>query len=184
MLGIMSKPNTSPSANLKPLRQMVTTAGNLVFAQGAPSFQAFYIESGLVEVTASDGDHSIKLAELGPGEIFGEMGVLENEVRMAAVRALEETTLSVLSREDLEDRMNVIEDKYIKALINAQIKRVRESGKAQLQYYRDMVALQDRMLGLAENVGRGIQQDQRETFAAEVTPLLEALEKTLEKYGC
>lgn len=161
---------------------MVVAAGRPIFEQGTPSFQAFYIEEGRVEVTVREGAHIIKLAELGPGEIFGEMGVLEKEMRMATVMALEPTTVSVLKREDLEARIDSIEDKFVRSLIAAQTKRLREANRGQMQYYRRMAELQNSLLGLASGVEHGIDDIKREQFSKDIVPLMDAMEQIVRKY--
>jgi CRP-like cAMP-binding protein len=178
----MSQNDSKNKPVFSELTQMVTNAGRPIFEQGAASFQAYYIEEGRVEVTVRDGGHIIKLAELGPGEIFGEMGVLENEMRMATVIAMEPTIVSVIKREQLEERISNIEDKFIRSLIAAQTKRLREANKMQVQYYRRFVELQNSLMGLASGVDSGIDENKRNEFALEIVPLMEAMEKLVRKY--
>ena len=45
------------------------------------------IQQGKVEVFDENGGGEIKIAELGPGEFFGEMGLFEKDVRSCTVRA-------------------------------------------------------------------------------------------------
>lgn len=165
-----------------PVTQMVASAGRTIFEQGMPSFQAFYIEEGRVEVTVREGAHVIKLAELGPGDIFGEMGVLEHEIRMATVTALENTTVSVFKREELEERINNIDDKFVRALIAALIKRLRAATRSQIQHYSEMADLQDKLLGLAKGLESGIDAKRRAEFADDILPLLDAMAQVVEKY--
>lgn len=173
----------SPSPTAFPeLTQMVTNAGRAIFEQGTPAFQAFYIEEGRVEVSVREGEHTIKLAELGPGEIFGEMSVLENQLRTATVTALEQTTVSVLKREDLEARINNIDDKFVRSLIAAQTRRLRDANNKQMHYYLRMAELQNHLLGLVQNVGQGIDAEKRDDFTREIVPLMEAMEKIVKKY--
>lgn len=173
----------SPAQTAFPeLTQMVTHAGRAIFEQGAPAFQAFYIEEGRVEVSVREGEHTIKLAELGPGEIFGEMSVLENQMRTATVTALEQTTVSILKREDLEARINNIEDKFVRSLIAAQTRRLRDANNKQMHYYLRMAELQNHILGLAHNLDNGIDAKKRDEFALEIVPLMEAMEKIVIKY--
>lgn len=162
--------------------QLVANAGRTIFEQGMPSFQAFYIEEGRVEVTVREGAHVIKLAELGPGEVFGEMGVLEHQIRMATVTAIENTTVSVFKREELEERINNIDDKFIRALIAALIKRLRAASHSQIQQYSNMADLQDRLLGLAKGLESGIDAKRRAEFSDDILPLLDAMTQVVEKY--
>jgi CRP-like cAMP-binding protein len=58
-------------------------AGKTLAAQGDFAYEFFVIEDGSAEVT-KDGE---RLAELGPGEFFGEIGLVESERRTATVVA-------------------------------------------------------------------------------------------------
>jgi CRP-like cAMP-binding protein len=57
--------------------------GHALIREGRPSYEFFVIEEGTAEVTHA-GEH---LAELGPGDFFGEIGLLETGRRTATVTA-------------------------------------------------------------------------------------------------
>jgi CRP-like cAMP-binding protein len=57
--------------------------GEVVVSEGGFSRELLAIEEGTVEVTR-DGEH---IADLGPGEVFGEAGMLDDEMRSATVTA-------------------------------------------------------------------------------------------------
>ena len=63
--------------------------GTEVIGEGEFSRALLAIESGTVEVTR-DGE---KLADLGPGDIFGEAGMLDDEMRSATVTATSDLKL-------------------------------------------------------------------------------------------
>jgi CRP-like cAMP-binding protein len=56
-------------------------AGRVLGREGSVAYEFFVIEDGAVEVTVG-GKH---LTELGPGDFFGEIGLLERERRTATV---------------------------------------------------------------------------------------------------
>jgi CRP/FNR family cyclic AMP-dependent transcriptional regulator len=66
--------------------------------QGDYAYELFVIEDGSAEVQ-QDGE---PIAELGPGEFFGEMGVLEKAQRNATVIAKTPMTLFTLSHWDVK----------------------------------------------------------------------------------
>jgi putative ABC transport system ATP-binding protein len=69
--------------------------GEVLFEQGDPSDRVYVVESGRVEVfrrRAEGGED--RLAELGPGRWFGELGPLVGLPRSASVRALDATRLT------------------------------------------------------------------------------------------
>ena len=57
--------------------------GTKVISEGGFSRELMAIEDGTAEVTR-DGEH---VADLGPGDIFGEQGMLDDDVRSATVIA-------------------------------------------------------------------------------------------------
>ena len=57
--------------------------GEVVVEEGGFSRELLAIEDGTVEVTR-EGEH---IADLGPGELFGEAGMLDDEMRSATVVA-------------------------------------------------------------------------------------------------
>ncbi|MGH2983189.1 MAG: cyclic nucleotide-binding domain-containing protein [Solirubrobacterales bacterium] len=72
------------------LKQVATFAeskevseGTEVVSEGGFSRELMAIEEGTAEVTR-DGEH---IADLGPGDIFGEQGMLDDDVRSATVTA-------------------------------------------------------------------------------------------------
>ena len=75
-----------------------------IVREGGPGDAAFVIVSGLVAVRHKDVDSGVEflLAELGPGQMFGEMALITGKPRTATVVALEPTTCSVLERADFD----------------------------------------------------------------------------------
>lgn len=70
-------------------------SGDVVFAQGAAGDEYCFVDSGRVSV-AVDGE---PVAELGPGEGFGEIALLRDTPRTATVTALTDVSLYALERE-------------------------------------------------------------------------------------
>ncbi len=75
---------------------MTAPAGTVVVAEGEAADRFFLIEQGRVEVTQGGR----LLRHQGPGEFFGEIGLLRDVPRTATVTAAEDTVLLVLGRSD------------------------------------------------------------------------------------
>jgi CRP/FNR family transcriptional regulator, cyclic AMP receptor protein len=63
--------------------ELEVPAGRVLGREGSVAYEFFVIEDGAAKVTI-DGEH---VTDLGPGDFFGEIGLLERERRTATVTA-------------------------------------------------------------------------------------------------
>ncbi len=76
----------------------------IVIKQGEPGDEMYFIESGLVRVMREiSATRALVLAELGAGDLFGEMAVLTGAPRSATVMALSELNLWILGKADFDE---------------------------------------------------------------------------------
>lgn len=101
-------------------------AGETVFRAGDDGDNAYLVESGGVGVFVPDGETEKLVARLLPGEIFGEMAIIDGRSRSATVRALEASRLTVISRRQIESRIHDT-DPIIRMLIQVLMDRLRTS---------------------------------------------------------
>ena len=74
--------------------------GELIFVQGQPSECVYLIESGEVELLESTEDmRTLRIAKLIKGDLLGEMALVDERPRAFTARAVTETTVSIVSRE-------------------------------------------------------------------------------------
>lgn len=103
--------------------------GARVFHEGDESDACYVVRSGEVRVTREHSDgRAIALATLGPGEIVGELAMLDGEVRSASVEALSDVELLAISAPDMRgllERNPEITSKLVIALT----RRVRETNE-------------------------------------------------------
>ncbi len=70
-----------------------------VFSEGDTGIGAYYIVDGRVKVVGLSPDGAeISMGELGPGEIFGEMALIDKKPRAASVIALTPCTLGFIDK--------------------------------------------------------------------------------------
>ena len=74
------------------------SAGQKIFAMGDEGRNAYFIERGRVQVSLPKDDGETIIAELGKGEIFGEMSMIDDVPRSATVTAVEDTEVIVIQR--------------------------------------------------------------------------------------
>jgi CRP/FNR family transcriptional regulator, cyclic AMP receptor protein len=86
-------------AQIAPFAQEVNVdAGKVLVREGDYSYEFMAIKEGDVEVTRG-GEH---VADLGPGDFFGEMGLLEKTLRNATVTAKTPMKLVTLTGWDMK----------------------------------------------------------------------------------
>jgi len=77
--------------------------GEIIFHQGDLGDSMYFIQSGDVNIHLPGEDsRRVSLKDLGPGEFFGEVALLDGEPRTASALASTRTTLLELQREALE----------------------------------------------------------------------------------
>lgn len=84
------------------LKEMRFAAGDVLVREGEPSDLFYVIETGRVEVTQTGR----LLRHEGPGEYFGEIGLLRDVPRTATISAAEDTVVQTITREDFLSAVN------------------------------------------------------------------------------
>jgi small-conductance mechanosensitive channel/CRP-like cAMP-binding protein len=80
-------------------RPVLFTVGEAIVREGATGRSLYQVITGRVEVLKEvQPGHTIHVAELGPGEVFGEMTLFQGLPRSATVRALEDSRLLRVDR--------------------------------------------------------------------------------------
>jgi uncharacterized membrane protein len=83
------------------LEEQRAPAGSVLFSAGDAGDAMYLIEAGRVRIHIRDADgHDVTLAELGRGDFFGEMAILDGKPRSAQATVTEDVLLSVLARGD------------------------------------------------------------------------------------
>ncbi len=81
-------------------------SGATIVEEGEPATTVYWIESGSVEIVKVDETgRAQRVAELGPGQYFGELAAALGVRRTASVRAIEPTVATVLDLEAFRARV-------------------------------------------------------------------------------
>ncbi|HEY1405464.1 MAG TPA: Crp/Fnr family transcriptional regulator [Spirochaetota bacterium] len=73
----------------------------MIFCESEPGFELYIIQSGQVKITKIV-DEEVLLAVLKPGDIFGEMALLENKPRSASAISFGEVTVMAINKSNFE----------------------------------------------------------------------------------
>lgn len=132
--------------------------GQIVFREGDASDTCYIVRSGRARaVREHSGGRTITLATFGPGDIFGELAMFEDELRSATVEAVQPTSVVAVLGPDMR-RLMVEHPEISIRLVVALGRRLRETNdrlaKQSFQTVQSRVAV---VLGelVAQAVGAG-----------------------------
>jgi CRP/FNR family cyclic AMP-dependent transcriptional regulator len=147
-----------PEEQLRMLTTVVTRKSaprsTTIMAGGDPTDSLYIVLSGRLKVMMSDSEgKEVILAILGPGEIFGEMGLIDDEPRSATVISIEPCELLSISKRDFKKCLQENFEMTM-AVMRGLVKRLREADRkigslALLDVYGRVARL---LLDMAENV--------------------------------
>jgi CRP/FNR family cyclic AMP-dependent transcriptional regulator len=145
----------------EPLRMLTTvvtrrsvTRGTIIMAAGDPTDSLYIVLSGRLKVMMSDADgKEVILSILGPGEFFGEMGLIDDAPRSASVVAIEPCELLAINRRDFKKCL-AENFEMAMAVMRGLVRRLREADRkigslALLDVYGRVARL---LLDMAETV--------------------------------
>ena len=152
--------------NIKILDRQSYSEGTNIIEQGTEGSRAYIIESGRVEVFRRDPEGNIiKISELGPGALIGEIALIDNGIRTASVKTLEATILISIAIHDFHKALkksNNLKNNLTKTIS----KRVQETLSA-IENHRH-----------PDNIR---QQEVKEEVASTIAKLESTLERISEK---
>lgn len=113
----------------------LVSTGTVLFEEGDPGNEAYLINSGMVKVVRrnSETGGQLKLASLGPGEMFGDMTLIDDVGRSATVICSANSELLVLDRATFWQKAQQ-DPVYLKSLLKILSNRLRETDKRTLVY--------------------------------------------------
>jgi small-conductance mechanosensitive channel len=149
-----------PPADLDSLlthsRPVLFTAGEAIVREGATGRSLYQVITGRVEVEKEvQPGRVIHVAELGPGEVFGEMTLFQGSPRSATVRALEDSQLLRVDRagvRELLERDPALLERFAQ-LVNARRRELESLGQDERQ--REASNLLEAMRNLFFALGGG-----------------------------
>jgi len=101
-------------------------AGTLLFAEGDSGSSAFLIVTGCIEIFLVRDGVDINLARRGPGEIVGEMAILDLGSRSASARIVSDCELVIVTADQIAHRMAEA-DPVLRMFLGVVIARYRET---------------------------------------------------------
>jgi len=112
-----------PAEPAMPIRRELF-AGEVLYRQGDPSDCAWLVESGQVELVSVMGRRSSSHGRFGPGELIGELGLIDGASRSATATARSDAVLLAIGREQFLERLQG-GDPILRTLVDSLLQRIR-----------------------------------------------------------
>ena len=117
----------------KVAKEMRFAKGQSIFKQGDPGDGVYVVKSGAVQISTLLGTgERLVFAEVMPGDVFGEMSLLDHHPRSAYAGAKSDTTLYFIPRSDLLEMLRRSPDLSL-MLVQQTSERLRESNQHYIQ---------------------------------------------------
>ena len=107
----------------------VFAPGERIFTEGDVPDVAYLIETGRIEVWATQGSKRLTLSYLGAGEILGEMAVIDRAPRSASADAITEVSVTEIRADQLRERLDEA-DPVLRGLLIGLLSRYRRGLRA------------------------------------------------------
>lgn len=95
----------------------------MIFSEGQPGNELYILQKGSVKISKIVDEKEVLLAILKPGDIFGEMSLIENKPRSASADAYEDAVLLAVNRANFQ-RMVTTQPQIISRLTTLLAERI------------------------------------------------------------
>ena len=126
----------------KCVREDSFQAGQTIIEEGAPGQALYIVRRGKVRVEKQAQDKKLTLAELGEGQAFGEMSLIDSFPTSASVVAVEPSELASIGRLDLNVLLNwdtILAAKMWRSFTEMLSVRLREMNDRMLSRYGEVL---------------------------------------------
>lgn len=111
--------------------------GDILFREGDAGDAAFIVESGQIGIYKMVEGEQVELAVLNPGELFGEMAIIDGSKRMAFAVAKEETVVVEIPAKTLEQKL-AKSDPFLRAIMKILVNSLRSVHQAYMRRARSV----------------------------------------------
>lgn len=117
-------PPDEPVIEILPLAK-----GQYLFRQGEPATSAYILNSGTIGIFKEQDGKKIPVIRVKKGEFFGEMAIIDGRPRRNSAMALEDCTLSLVSKEMIEEKLGA-SDPLVRMVVHMLANSLHTVGEA------------------------------------------------------
>lgn len=156
--------------------------GKKIVTEGEEAYVAYIIQSGSVRVFSEKDGKKVELSILEPGQIFGEVALIQDIARSASVEAIEDCNMIIITRDAFKYKLEKA-DPTIKAVLEMLSARVMKSNaelmKTKGVNINSFIALLNQLF---VDLLKNMPDEDKETFRGEAFPVMKQMINVIEKY--
>jgi len=165
-----------PEATEAKLEKIALPSGTVLFRQGDLGDAAYILDSGKIVIYQQVEGQRVELDSIKPGEIFGEMAVIDHSERMATALAATDSVVTRIPEPLFASKLEGTH-KFVRALVSMFIKNIRSSHRIFVRRprsFRDNIKL---IRHFAFNIKRYANLMENRPLAEEMLGVLARLEQ-------
>ena len=164
------------------LERRFYSKGKRIVTEGDEAYTAFIIQSGEVSVFSEKDGKRVEFSVLEPGQIFGEVALIQDTKRTASVEAIEDCNMIIITRDVFKHKL-IKADPTIKAVLEMLSAREMKSNaeilKSKGVNVNSFIALLNQLF---VDLLMAMPTEDKDVFKAEAFPVMRDLIKVIEKY--
>jgi CRP/FNR family cyclic AMP-dependent transcriptional regulator len=114
---------------LQVLDRKVFAASEKIFREGDSGGRAYIIQRGTVDIVKDIDGENIVVGSVGPGGIFGEMALIDDEPRMASAVAREYCVCIIVTSTVFQTKLNAL-DPFLAGVLRILVENIRSIQNA------------------------------------------------------
>lgn len=160
--------------------------GQFLFRQGDPPTSAYILNSGVIGIFKEVDGKRIPVARVKKGEFFGEMAIIDSRPRRNSAMALEDCTLSLVSKDMIEEKLAASDPlvRTVLHMLSNSLRMVHEAyapkGRSMTDSVRDIREQARHIRSYFEGTAEAAVRKEGAEAAKKVTELTEELAKLIE----
>ncbi len=124
----MSEPG-GQSSGLQVLDRKVFAKGEKIFREGENGNRAYIIQRGMVDIIKDIDGEDVTVGSVGPGGIFGEMALIDDEPRMASAVVAEYCVCIIVTNTIFQKKLNAL-DPFLGGVLRILVENIRSIQNA------------------------------------------------------
>ncbi len=116
--------NNRPTLDIDNLRPQLYAAGTDLFREGDAGDGMYLVDTGKIALWVDRDGERVELSQVGPGNIFGEMALIDGSPRTASATAIEDSVVIVVPKATFDLKMALC-DPFVRDVLRLLVQNIR-----------------------------------------------------------